>query len=370
MIFAPLSIQTVSADAARLRRWIIICLISVAFHLLALNWAEGNITWFAPQQSDPTVIRAQLRPIQSPPAVSAQGVTPPIKPIVAKRKPRPRPIAPVAIASTQPTVQPTNQEAVPQSVSDAAEAVPEEVVETATINKDPSTDKTNTAQQNSRYKINPPPSAELKYNVQALREGQTVYGSGKIGWQFNGRNYAINGEAGVLFFTVLTFGSEGDTDDFGIAPLLYSEKRLRKSATNTHFNRDRNLISFSASTTSYQRQGGEQDRASIIWQLAGIGRGDQEKFAPNTQIPVFVAGVRDGETWHIHVIGEEDIEVGTGKVRAWHLVRAPRPGTYDQKLEIWLAPQQEWYPVRLRYTDANGDYLDMSLSSINPTTPR
>lgn len=77
--------------------------------------------------------------------------------------------------------------------------------------------------------------------------------------------------------------------------------------------------------------------------------------------------MRDGEVWNIQVIGEEEIEVGIGKLRAWHVTRTPRQGSYEQKLDIWLAPEQNWYPVRLRFTEVNGDYLDMSLSSITTT---
>jgi hypothetical protein len=220
----------------------------------------------------------------------------------------------------------------------------------------------------THYKVSLPPSAELKYDVQALRDGQMVYGSGKIGWQSDGERYTVNGNASILVFTVLDFKSEGVIDQFGVAPVIYTEKRFRKSETNTHFHRERNTISFSASTASYPREGGEQDRASIIWQLAGIGRGDTEKFVPGAEIDFFVAGVRDAETWRIQIIGQEEIEVGTGKVNAWHVVRIPRRGSYDQKLDIWLSQQQGWYPVKLRYTETNGEYLDMSLSNLTLAT--
>ena len=158
-------------------------------------------------------------------------------------------------------------------------------------------------------------------------------------------------------------------DDFGVAPVLYNEKRFRKSATNTHFQRERNLISFSASTASYPRQGGEQDRASVIWQLAGIGRGDGGRFVAGADIDLFVAGVRDAETWRIHVVGQEQIEIDGQPTSAWHVVRAPRPGSYDQRIDIWLAPDRQWYPVKLRYTEASGDYLDLLLSNLKPPQP-
>jgi hypothetical protein len=78
-----------------------------------------------------------------------------------------------------------------------------------------------------------------------------------------------------------------------------------------------------------------------------------------------VAGTRDAEPWQIQIIGLEDITIDGTTISAWHVARAPRARTYDQKLDIWLAPQLQWYPVRLRYTEPNGDYLDMSLTGLN-----
>lgn len=220
-----------------------------------------------------------------------------------------------------------------------------------------------------RQAIDPPPPVLLKYAVQSKKDGKSVYGSGKISWQTDGNAYAVKGEASVLFFTVLEFRSEGAFDNFGVAPLLYSEKRFRKSATNTHFRSDPKVVSFSASTLTYPRQGGEQDRASIIWQLAALGRGNSNFFAPGLQIEIMVAGVRDAEIWPIRVIGLEQIQLPAGQMAAWHLMRQPRPASFDQKIEFWLAPQHQWYPVRLRYTENNGDYLDMAASVIEPVAP-
>ena len=217
-----------------------------------------------------------------------------------------------------------------------------------------------------RYNVQAPPSVTLQYDVQAWRGEQNLHGSSKMRWQTNGSTYQLEGDTSVLFLNFLTFKSQGVIDEYGIAPVLYNEKRWRKPETNTHFHRERNLISFSASTITYPRQGGEQDRASVIWQLAGIGRGEGEKFQAGKEIAIFLAGVRDAEIWRFQVIGLEQIDVDTGKIAAWHIMRTPRPGSYEQGLEIWLAPQQEWYPVKLRYTETNGDHLDMIASNITP----
>jgi hypothetical protein len=354
---------------------------SILMHLVAFNWIEGRIAIPSFGEQSPAIITTELRSA-APPAEAATAT-----PEAPPRKPRPKPRRQTASPPPAPA-------ATPEPAVEVAESPPTQGVEVPGTTVEPPTDVAagetaapaeaeNTApavseakdasapvEQSARYKVDPPPSVELKYDVVALQKGRNVYGRGKITWQAEGNSYTVTGEAGIMFFSVLDFKSEGMIDQFGVAPVIYSEKRFRKPETNTHFHRERNTISFSASTAAYPRKGGEQDRASIIWQLAGIGRGDGKAFAPEAELDVFVAGVRDAETWRIRVIGEEEIEVGTGKINAWHVVRIPRPGSYDQRLDIWLAPQQEWYPVKLRYTETNGDFLDMSLSNVHLVTAR
>ena len=36
---------------------------------------------------------------------------------------------------------------------------------------------------------------------------------------------------------------------------------------------------------------------------------------------------------------------------------------FDQKVEIWLAPQLAYLPARTRITDANGDFVDQQWKS-------
>jgi hypothetical protein len=376
MLIIPARHRSYFAFASR--RWLALLAVSVLLHFLFIGWIGGKIAIPLPSDRAPTAITAQLH---APPKNEA---TVPPKPKAVKprpaatKKPKPRPEQ--AAAPATPAVTPDEYPAHDAQVSkidlaQASEALralegiapppesPPEILPAEPVNAALDEPDTQT------YKVSIPPSAELKYDVQALRDGQMVYGSGKISWSSDGVTYAVNGEASILFFTLLNFKSSGVIDEFGVAPVLYSEKRFRRPETNTHFHRERNTISFSASTATYPRQGGEQDRASIVWQLTGIGRGDTERFKPDAEIELFVAGVRDAASWRVRVIGEEQIEIGSGQISAWHVVRIPKPGSYDQKLDIWLAPQHEWYPVKLRFTENNGEYLDMVLSNLTITAP-
>jgi hypothetical protein len=361
-------------------RWLVVLGVSALLHLVALEWTNEYMA--LPSAGDEQAsVTTTMQLYAPPPPPSALPPQPAVKP-KPKFKPRPHPLSrpvpvPAPVSATEPA--PTSALTQTMPLAPADEETPAAGNQTATepasaepvaapANTDAKADTPVEKESAIHYKVDLPPSAELNYDVQKVAlDGAIMRGHGTINWHSDGSNYQVTGEVGVLFFTMLTFKSEGVLDQYGIAPVLYSEKHFHRSETNTHFNRDeRNSISFSASTVSYPRKGGEQDRGSVIWQLAGIGRGDHEKFVPGAKIDLFVAGVRDGDLWSILVVDQEEIDVGDGKTLAWHVVRLPRAGTYDQKIDIWLAPHYAWCPVKVRYTEKNGDYLDMSMSSFHP----
>ncbi|MEC4719057.1 DUF3108 domain-containing protein [Noviherbaspirillum sp. CPCC 100848] len=388
------------------RRAIVLVCASVLAHLFAFRWAEGRLdvpAWRNPPAPAVTTI-SLLASAPVPPAVPAAqeepALPPPKKPKPKKSRPKKsiqkdEIVPPVAAAAqeTAAVLPPAGMEApgtsvealpllipdAPDAVADADSAADAEVIAGAAaeaIHADAGQEQTGPAAESlpempkttQPYKVDLPPSARLDYDVEALVKGQKWYGSGNFRWEAGPDSYSMSGEASTLLLlvkiTVLNFRSEGRINEFGIAPLLYSEKPRNKSLTHTHFQHDNGKISFSASEKTYPYQGGEQDRASVMWQIAGIGRADPARFAPGAEFEVFVAGARDAEPWRIRVLGLEEITTAAGKAAAWHLVRAPRQKSFDQTIEFWLAPQQEWYPLRIRHSSPNGDMLDMTLADI------
>ncbi|MDY7576327.1 DUF3108 domain-containing protein [Actimicrobium sp. CCI2.3] len=354
----------------RLQRWyrpVAIAIVAL-LHLAAFNWITAHPAHPVLQSHNEPVVMLQLQREVANPKPAAPPL-PKTRPPAVRKLPQPAiPALPVIIAAASDSpVARTDESSVEASATTPAAVIAPPAEPVAPVVASVPEPEPATA---PAFNTAPPPSAEVNYAVQALRDGKIVHGSGKIGWRRSGDNYLINGEASVLFFTVLSFQSLGSLDPQGITPLKYSEKRFRKPETNTHFQQASKLISFSASTTTYPRTGGEQDRASIVWQLASIGRGDASQFVPGSALEIFVAGVRDAETWHIKVVGEETLTLGGEQFTTWHFLRQPRPGSYDTQVEFWLAPARDWYPVRLRQTETNGDYLDMSMSSITPLAER
>ena len=363
-----------------LLRMLAVLAVSLLLHALALHWAGGHIGLPSLAQDDAPPVAVALLPPPAPVAAPEPPPPPPPKPR-PRPKPRPKAVAPQQASAPPPVASPVENTTAP-ALADAApagsteagafaEAPPQAAPDSAPAPAPaPAPDPAAPAQESlPRYQVRMPPSVDMKYDVRALRQGKEVYGNGRIVWHADGQRYRIDGEAGVLFFTVLRFQSQGGFDDFGVAPQSYVEKRMRKDETVTRFEPSPGSIRFSSSAASYPRNGGEQDRASIVWQLASIGLGDPAQYAPGAQLRIFVAGVRDAEPWLIRVIGQERIDTPAGAMQAWHVSRVPLPGSRDQKLDIWLAPEHSWYPVRLRFTETSGEYLELAVSALQPAPP-
>ena len=212
-----------------------------------------------------------------------------------------------------------------------------------------------------------PPSADLGYTIKARQKGFSLGGDAVVSWRLAGGKYSVHSTTrAALFGKLIDNHSEGAVDGFGLAPTQFGEKRIRHEPWTTTFDRSKKRISFTESDVSYPLKGGEQDRSSVLFQLAGVARAAPDKFVAGSEWTFFVAGRRDADTWTFRVIKAETVQTGIGSVEAIHLIRLPPPDSKEQTLDIWLAPSQQWYPVRLRFTDNEDEYIDQLLQTVTP----
>lgn len=217
------------------------------------------------------------------------------------------------------------------------------------------------------YPTSMPPAAELNYAIKARQGGLTISGESAMHWLPADKRYAVTIEArAMLVGKILAEKSEGAIDAWGLAPASYTEQRFRKEGTSVTFNRDSRLISFTASERTYPIRGGEQDRASVVWKLSAVARAAQAKFRKGSSWHFFVVGQRDADPWTFRVGAQEKVAGPDGEVMAWHVTRNPPPGSKEQQLEIWLAPALQWYPVKLRFTEGDGDFIEQTLRQVRP----
>ncbi|HJV87278.1 MAG TPA: DUF3108 domain-containing protein [Noviherbaspirillum sp.] len=218
----------------------------------------------------------------------------------------------------------------------------------------------------AKYRVNVPPSAELSYKIKSRQKGFPLEGDGIIKWSVGDRKFSVSNEArAVLIGKILDARSEGVIDDYGLAPVSFTEKRFRKSPATTTFDRAAGVVRFPESDQTAPLSGGEQDRSSAVWQLVSIARAAQGKFKPGSEWTFTVAGRRDADAWTFKVLKPEKIDTALGKLNTLHITRLNEPGSGDQQIDIWLAPQQEWYPARIRYSESDGDFIEQTVENIN-----
>lgn len=387
------------------RRWslvVVMLLLTLLAHLLVLHWLNEplqSIAFFEDDDDDGRAISVSLlrppsqqappprksSPVPTPSPVQSEATAKPIAtPAEALDKPTPgsSPSADVTAAPTAPTApEPAPAAAATAPASSGSSSTPTAstplpTTEPPPASSEPPASATAEAPSSSEPalpnisalfdKANPPPPAELRFNAVGVRkDGRSLSGSGTMHWRHDGQRYSLETEITALMFTLAKNRSEGEFGSLGIAPNLYVEKRFGRSETNTHFQHQSKLISFSASTATIPSNGGEQDRGSWIWQLASLGRGDPGKFEAGLHMEMLVASARGVDAWRIKISGKEQLKLADGEVSTWRVSVIPGAQSFDKQFDLWLAPDRQWYPVRLLHEDKSGNRIELSLTKIS-----
>ena len=343
-------------------------------HLMLIEWAKDSLaliqmldeeddTVIVELQSDKTIAETHsARPL--PPPVKRAPPAPLLPPPESKEAP------PVAAAPAASAPSATSADNANSASAESAPSVSSPPVAAATASKAESDSASAPPSSSAALfaRVSFPPPAELSFDALAVQGNRQLSGSGSIVWQHDGQSYQIKGEASALLLTLLSYQSSGQIGAAGIVPELYHEKRIGKSATSTHFVRERKTISFSASTATYDIQGGEQDRGSVIWQLAGLARGDPDKLEPGLAFEAVVAGSKAADRWRVQVVGKENLTLSGnagGTVNSWHLALAPTENNFDYQIDLWLSPDRDGYPVKIMYANRSGATLTLTLAKLN-----
>ncbi len=211
-----------------------------------------------------------------------------------------------------------------------------------------------------------PASAVLSYKMQGQAKGLTYWANGELLWQQDGQRYDARLEVSAFLVGSRTQTSTGTLGPEGLMPTRFGDKT--RSELAAHFQRDKNIISFSANSPSVPLLKGAQDRLSVIIQLGALLAGDPERYPTGTMLSFQTVSQREAEVWQFSVEKEEMLPLPYGNVMTVKLNRSPRR-EFDQRIEVWLAPELGYLPVRLRVTNANGDWIDQALKSVEKPTP-
>lgn len=184
-------------------------------------------------------------------------------------------------------------------------------------------------------------------------------------WQHDGQHYQARQEISILFLGARTQTSEGMLSDSGLRPQRFGDRARNEQAA--HFDYAQGRVTFSANTPAAAMVAGTQDRLSVFIQLGALLAAAPQRYPSGTRISLATVGARAADVWAFTVQDTETLDLPAGAMHALKLQRLPRRDhEYDQKAELWLAPALGYLPVRIRITQANGDFADLRLRSQAP----
>lgn len=168
---------------------------------------------------------------------------------------------------------------------------------------------------------------------------------------------------------LLDLRSTGTLKPFGIAPDNYVEKiEIANRELRADFDWKINAVSFVGRGAGQPVFFGEgtQDPLSLQFHLPLLAQAYPWRFSPGSEV-TFTVARRKVENYSFVVEGFEPTRVDSTDVMTLKLDRKRGPEA-SQRVEIWMAPEFQWLPVRLRFTDANEEVWDSVLAQL-PSDP-
>lgn len=204
------------------------------------------------------------------------------------------------------------------------------------------------------------PSTRLKYAIKGEIKGIPYFVNGELLWLQDGKAYSARMEVSHFLLGSRVQTSTGQLTEQGLMPSRFGDKV--RSEVAAHFVYDKGKVVFSANTPDAPLLPGAQDQLSIILQLGAMLGAQAQALTPGRSVSFQAVGPRASDTWTFTLGDAENLSLPGGDVRAVRLWRDPT-GEHDPKVELWLAPEMAYLPVRIRLSQANGDFVEQQWRS-------
>jgi hypothetical protein len=322
-------------------RLVIATLLSLAFHAAVIS-SEWLPMPLAPGTPRPLEARLaplpELKPAAPKPRIRAPRRIPPtpVPEVAAIATPGPF-VLPNALDDEDMAEAPSEEPAAPEPPQRLALAAPT-IVDAATAH-------------------GLPRRGRITYTLYYGEERQSV-GSVVQSWEAGAESYLLasaaesTGLVELLWPQRLRYVSRGRITQHGMQPESFTASRTRRGRNEVAEAR----FDWEAGSLSYGRiedrksaplSAGAQDLVSFIFQFV---------LAPPApgryRVPITTGSRFD--VYEIEVSAQERIETPLGTLRALPVRQLPRPG--EATIEIWLAADYRYLPVRLRHYDRRGNF--------------
>jgi hypothetical protein len=202
-----------------------------------------------------------------------------------------------------------------------------------------------------------PAQASLVYDVLAGKDGYKL-GQAVYTWRVTGERYHLESVAEAQGVATLFMSgrvvqtSEGRIGGLGLVPEQFVHTKKEKPKGSARFDWRTGRITMVHGTEPLPK--GTQDVLSFPFQLALTVADNTESW------PMSVTNGRYLKHYQFQVLGRERMQMGKGAVDVLH-VRGSHSA--DDALDVWLAPDRNWLPLRIRMDDDKGVPMELKLVS-------
>lgn len=203
-----------------------------------------------------------------------------------------------------------------------------------------------------------PRAGRIRFAVNRGDQG-FVIGRAVHRWRHDDARYEISsvtettGLAALFRPVTMVQSSAGDVVGSTLKPREYRSERDGKLVDAASFDWAGLRLSYGGGRTT-PLLAGSQDMLSAFYQLGRQGLDAGAELALTTG--------KKYESYRFVVLGEETLALSLGEVRTIHLKSGGEPGR--DATEVWLAPALHGLPLKIRYTDRNGDVFDQTAEEI------
>lgn len=175
-------------------------------------------------------------------------------------------------------------------------------------------------------------------------------------WETSADTYKLESTSGTSGLASLfrneqrIFRSSGRMTEHGLRPENFVSSRIRSGQTNestVRFDWDKNSITLGSGATqrSAALPAGSQDILSFMYQLALAP-------PPAGRVQIAITNGTRFENYALDVMAEETLVTPMGNIRTLPVKQVRREG--GESMEIWLAADYRYLPVRIRFIGRDG----------------
>ena len=338
-------------DAENMRRLAYFAALSVIAHWLVIYDVPLPLPRHA---AEPTPLEARLQP-----AAPLPPVTPRPAPRRTAQKPAPKRIAaaPQVAAAAAPSA---------SEIATAPIPAPElpAMPETAAAESSPAESPLPEPPIVETIKTDPKPAPVVARRLP--RKGVITYtlyyGNDKFNvgrtlqtWTLDNDRYRLTsvsettGLASLFSRQSLEYVSTGTLTASGLRPEFFGTERLRAGKTEAaaaRFDWNALTITYGVPPNSSALPADAQDLVSFMYQLGLV------PLKPG-RVELPITNGWKLERYELEVGVEEQLQTPFGTLRAVPVKQVRRPGR--ESIELWLAPEYRWLPVRIRFFDRDGE---------------